>query len=444
MSSNDNVNFSGLATGIDVKSVVKALIDIDSEKLIFMKKRVENTNAAISNISTLANSFKRLASAMIKPETGTSQEDFSKYSSDPAIQVTKVKLNGAGLVKHDLEVVQMAKSDKINSKSLSSKTKALGLADNFVISSGEANNVSVELSEDDSINTIADKINSIKAGVRASVIGDERNGYHLNISGDMTGEANKITLSGAADSSLLDMNGLGRKYQTAQDAIIKLDGIEIKSQTNKIAAVDDVEFQINRMPEKKQIEISTIDTSNDEIVLKIKEFVNAFNETVSAISISTISNNTEISHDSFSRQLGNIMRQKVGASYGSSKFNVLRDVGVSLDKTGKLSLDEQKLTLSLETNKPDVEELLYGQDGKSGMFGTFRKTIDSMLKTSTGAFDMKIKSLTYRVENLSTSIDSEQARLDTKEFNLKQQFSKLDQDYSANMSTLNYLNSLSK
>jgi len=153
-------------------------------------------------------------------------------------------INFSGVVSHRVD-------DKlITAKNSKSKTRALGIADSLVISSGDAKNVTIEIFESDSLNTIADKINSIKAGVRASIHGDDKSGYQLNISGNMVGNFNKLMLSGAGENSLLAVN-LIHKHQTVQDMTAKLVRIEAASQTNKIAAVENSEFRNDQSTKQK-------------------------------------------------------------------------------------------------------------------------------------------------------------------------------------------------
>lgn len=153
-------------------------------------------------------------------------------------------VNFSSIVSHRIDDKLLA------SKSSKSKTKALGIADSLVISSGDAKNVTIEIFESDSLNTIADKINSIKAGVRASIHGDDRSGYQLNISGNVVGNFNKLMLSGAGENSLLTVN-LINKQQTTQDILAKLVRIEATNQTNRIAAVENSEFRNDQSTKQK-------------------------------------------------------------------------------------------------------------------------------------------------------------------------------------------------
>lgn len=179
---------SGLASGIDFRALVDAIIQAESQpalRLTDRKTELERRTTAWGDIEL------RVRSAFDRSSELADPDFFKKFTtnilgSDTPVSVTA----GSDAVpgSFDVEVLQLADRQKLSSSVYQDRTQALGLAGEFVVG-GRA----VQIAATDSLDDIAQSINAASTsssnGVSASVVGASSGGYRIVVTADRAGAA---------------------------------------------------------------------------------------------------------------------------------------------------------------------------------------------------------------------------------------------------------------
>jgi flagellar hook-associated protein 2 len=334
---------------------------------------------------------------------------------------------------------------------------------------GTAAAITVAVTDTDTMSSIATKINAAGAGVSATVIKDAA-GERLMMRSSTTGEAAGFRIQATDDGTTtgpgLDIlafddpaggRGMGAGVQYGQNAKATINGIDISSPTNTLAdTVAGVSLTLSQVTTTPvQIDV-TADTS--AMRNAIKTFVSAYNATNDMFAAATRYDPTTktaalLQGDGTTRGLQNALRSMVGAASGGGAITQLSDLGieVSKDKSGKLVVDEAKLTKALAD--PAAVRQFFAADTTAAAAATtsststttdvrvgFAARFSAFAQEAVGASG----SLSTKTESLQlqkTANEKDQDRVNTRltltESRLRKQYSSLD----TTVSSLTALNS---
>jgi len=293
------------------------------------------------------------------------------------------------------------------------------------------------------LRTVAEKINNLEAGVTASVLNDGI-GFRLQLVVDETGSSNEILLD--AGSSGLAF----RETSSARDALLVLgagdtpgSGVLVSSSTNDfsdvISGVDlaaistsDVAIDLN------------VTKSSDELVNLVQSFVDSYNSLRK-----DLDNLTDFDADSQTTGLlfgtnealrvdSQLSRLVTDRYSGVGNFQSLQEIGISVDDSGKLNLDQGKLKKSFAEDSQSLQLLFTAKD--RGIVAKFEAAIESLTGAENGL-------LTNRNDSLATTIEANEARivrfnesLDRQRERLLLQFFQLEQVISGLQTTQQAVN----
>jgi flagellar hook-associated protein 2 len=250
---------------------------------------------------------------------------------------------------------------------------------------------------------------------------------------------------------------MGAGVQYGQNAKATINGIDISSPTNTLAdTVAGVSLTLSQVTTTPvQIDV-TADTS--AMRNAIKTFVSAYNATNDMFAAATRYDPTTktaalLQGDGTTRGLQNALRSMVGAASGGGAITQLSDLGieVSKDKSGKLVVDEAKLTKALAD--PAAVRQFFAADTTAAAAATtsststttdvrvgFAARFSAFAQEAVGASG----SLSTKTESLQlqkTANEKDQDRVNTRltltESRLRKQYSSLD----TTVSSLTALNS---
>ena len=167
--------------------------------------------------------------------------------------------------------------------------------------------------------------------------------------------------------------------QTAQDALIRVNGVDVYRETNTI---DDVIDGLSLTLIGATTGAATVSVSRDTSSIKtnLQNVVKAYNDMASDFKILT-GPKSEDEEDIFSGSLygdstvrGILSQVKsillADSSTPGEELAALRDLGLSIDRNGVLSLDEDVLDEAVVTNFDDVVKLLSANTNNQTNFGT--------------------------------------------------------------------------
>ena len=253
---------------------------------------------------------------------------------------------------------------------------------------------------------IASAINNANLGVSAEVIntGDPLKPFKVMVKGGNLDFSLSAPVDGLNFSSSL---------QQATNATINVNGLNLTPSSNKLeglipGATIDLLAPTNG--------ISNIDFSRDVsgVKTKVQELVTAYNEANSMLNVvsdpkSTIETyGATLVGNSVVNDIRNKMRDMVlsNSNSPSGGLTALRDIGISIDRTGVMTLDSTKLDSVLSSKFDHVVTLLSANRENMSTFNTSTAGIaGEAVKKITTLLD-KAGTLAAQSENLSTRIVS--------------------------------------
>ena len=115
---------------------------------------------------------------------------------------------------------------------------------------------------------------------------------------------------------------------------------------------------------------------------------------------------------------------------GLTNLNSLSDIGVTIDKNGKLSVDSSKLNDALTNDANEVKALFQGPststDANDGLMDKLYNYLDSQVRSIDGNLVLKSTGYTDSINDINDLIDTRQDRIDAYQDNLKARFANLE------------------
>ena len=300
----------------------------------------------------------------------------------------------------------------------------------------------------DSISQVVQKINDSNGPVSASILTSGTNNVRVLFTSRTSGEAGRIHADG--DSIGINVNNTG----SGRDAIISVGGSSdsggtlVKSSTNTISnAIDGVVLTV-KGTSTESVDIG-VSTNNSTLERNLQLFVDQYNKVRDKIKKET-EFNTETKTTGLLIGSSEVLRVEQSLSrfinqrsFASGSVQSLLQLGVSLDDTGKLSLDKDKLSKAIERNAGDVKDFLTKE--KTGFGARAKVLLDSLvginnstLVNRTQALNRQIESSTDRLANVNGRLDRERERLLKQFYDLENSIAKIRN----NGSSLNQIQNL--
>lgn len=457
-----DVQVTGLYSGIDWGGLLDETInskraveadwyaeqeEIDMQVLLYQELDVD-----ISSLRSSLDPLKRESTFLAKSADITSlsgSENAFTFTAKPDAEIAK----------YDLETLSVAREHSLASNRVDDTGAQLGHAGSFTLSVGEVD-ISVEVESTDNLQDIAEAINNAaqdwasENDLGLPLMAELRDNTLVLTSGT-TGTAAAIT---AADDSgtvlksigVLDETGaFARELQSASDAKIKLDGLEITRSSNTIDdVIDGVTIEVNGIGEAK-VDV-TLDA--ETAVNSIKSMIEAYNTTLDWINTRLTENTVEDAESETEKKWGQLhgdtllwsckqeMRGITGNYHSEldGRFKTLSSVGISTEsvdfgKSGKLEFDEATFMEAMLEDPESVSELI------NTMATELHEFSESMISDSTmsvGGKTVKEGRLSSRIDSLETRSDEIDQRIEDWEAQLAMERATLEARYVAMETTL--------
>ena len=269
-------------------------------------------------------------------------------------------------------------------------------------------------------------INSSTLGISAQLIntGNAAAPYRIVITGS-TGASNSFTLSSktANDTAVENVN-FGTSLQAAENAALTVNGVAISSSSNKVTdAIAGTTLDLFTTTTGA----ANLDFTRDTTAVKanLKALVTAYNDATSMLSVvsdpkstvetygATLVGNSMVS--SVRTQMRNMVT--TDSNTPSGKMTALRDIGITLNKTGVLEIDQVKMEAALQNNYDQVVTMLTANKENQSANSTLNGGVSNeAVKKLTSLLDVS-SPLTTQSTNLTTKISkykTELAKLETR------------------------------
>lgn len=401
----------GYGSGIDTSALVKQLAAAAKAPTEARIKARETANAAsISSLASVSNGIDAFASSLKTLVSGGTLVT-QPTSSDTAI-ATVSALSGARLgdLSAQMEVRQLAQTQTLNAAVAPSRTATVGHGTLALTIGGTTTNITVDATND-TLNGVAAAINTAKTGVTATIVNDT-GGVRLVLKG-ATGAANAFTLAATAGPPATDGNGAPitpavalntlaydpattggmTRVQEAKDAIVVLDGVELRRAVNGIGdLIPGVRFDLKTAAVGKTITIGST-RPTESITQSIGDFVAVFNEMKTLIDDATKAPNPDgtgagpLRGDNGMRELQRRLSRITSTPlvHGGTGPKTLAEIGVVTNRNGTLSVDSSRLAATIAADPDGVEALFNPSQRSSSPFVT---VTSSMGATAPGSYTL--------------------------------------------------------
>ncbi|MES9926965.1 MAG: flagellar filament capping protein FliD, partial [Candidatus Thiodiazotropha sp. 6PDIVS] len=278
------IGFSGISTGSDWNSIINQLLVVESQPLTTLQSRDRELDEKISDFGLVKSAIDTFRTTVEELTTSSGFAAFTSTTTDEAV-VTVSTDTAAVPSSYDIVVSQLASRDKLASSAYADANTAIGTGTLSITVDGNT----MDITLDGTNNTLTDLRNAINSandnpGVTASIL-NEAGGSRLILTSEESGLANAITVSVADgdDASNTDANGLSRLFHigvggdglaeqvdTAQDAMLTIDGFSIENASNNVTgAISGVTLNLTGLGSSS----INIARDNTQIEEKISGFV---------------------------------------------------------------------------------------------------------------------------------------------------------------------------
>jgi len=221
-----------------------------------------------------------------------------------------------------------------------------------------------------------------------------------------------LTSSIAAPNSSLDFGSFEtstirkREIVAGQDAQITLDGITFTRSTNQISdVITGVTLDLMGANEDTTITLN-VERDYDGIKGKIKDFVDSYNKVMSYIATQNVApgegeTTKPLYADASLQTVKSTLRSIVlsGVTGLNSTLDHLSLIGINIDKTGQLSINDEKLDGYLESNFEDVVNLFAAQGTSTNSSLTYITSGTNMVE---GDYEVEITQTATRASAVSS------------------------------------------
>jgi flagellar hook-associated protein 2 len=463
-----SVNFVsslGAGSGIDTKALAQSLVDAErTPRKDRIDAKIAKEEARITGHGAIKYSLSQLQSALAKFKDASQFASINPSNSQPsAFGITTDTRAGAGT--YNIEVSQIAKATRLATAAMSSTSQPLNSGAAFTLDFNFYNNTPPVASppattRTQSVNipagstSLAGIVNTVNAssdttGIRAQLV-KTGVGYSVTFTGP-TGAGNAFEMSGLpADLSLM-----ASPLQSAQDAKVSVDGLDITSQSNAISdAIEGVTLDLyapTTAGSPARLDLSRQTTSIKD---SIKALVTAYNEFDDGLTVlgdkdskvqgyggtmvgDSLLNTVRSQIRTMLTKDAKVMSTPADANTAASVLNpdvyAARHVGLSFDRNGKLTLDETKLDKALSTHFDQVVTMFTAnKSGQSiyspadgGLAGNAVKNIDKMLRT-TGVIDSESNNANVKIKKYKEDLTQLEDRMQALLTRYTKQFSVMD------------------
>lgn len=422
----------GIGSGLDIGGLVSQLIAAEAEPVnARLNNKQTDLDSELSAFGTVKSALSAFQTSVTKLEDANTFQAFTAGSSNEGVFTANTD-NTAVAGSYSVEVVQLAQAEKLRSIDFIDSSEVVGTG-TLDISMGTS---TFQLTIDSTNNTLAGIRDAINAavdnpGISASLISVD-SGTQLILTANEVGASNTISVA-AVDDATTDGFDLTRldsanllTLQSASDAIIKVDSQTVTRNSNSFSdVISGVTFNlVSAQPGTA----NTLSIVSDTKTIKndIQSFVTNYNTLVGIMKgLSNYDISSKIAGplngDSVVRGIEGSLRQ-ARSTIVSGAFSNLSSLGITLDKTGSLNIDDTALDANIASSLSDVKQFF---SSTNGMAQTFSTAISGYVE-SNGIIDTRRDGLKNRLDGIGDRRDALDRRMAALEARLNAQFTAMD------------------
>ncbi|WP_447895104.1 flagellar filament capping protein FliD [Vreelandella sp. GE22] len=402
----------GVGSGLDLSGLVDQLNAAERQKLVPILEQKSAQQTKISAYGRLESAMDRVQNSITAlNDAATFNQQKSTVTGEGVLATASEKANPG---RYEVTVSQLARGGSAASNSVALDQELTATDTKLTLNFGAGDtqtSYGVDIKAGSTLAEVRDQINADKeSGVTASLINDGK-GYRLALSSKETGK--EASLAGFSGLTSLSMDPT--TLRAGQDAELNVNGIAITSKSNRVEeAIQGVTLNLTAA----SLTPSTLVIERDEASLKeaINAFVSNYNEMKSTVGRMTEfkgegKTSGDLVGDRTVRTIENRLRQDVTGNFGTSDITRLAQMGIDIDKQGRLQVDEAKLDEAIANNSEGLAAFFAGDTKEDGFAGRISSTLkditadDGIIKSSIGSAELRIESLDQRKLRMEASIE---------------------------------------
>lgn len=437
---------TGLGSGLDTSSIVKALVDSDkAAKQSQITKQTALNTSALSGVGQLKSALAAYQAAMDKLNSATAPAFLGFAATSSAETFVKATAtNSAVNGTYAIDVKSLATSSKVATAAMDS-TQASAIPSGSLEITQNGTTYTVDISATSTLQEVRDAINTElqASGLSANIINDA-NGARLVFGSTVTGAGSDIDVSGSAGLEFLDIDGsqlmsatgtpgvpgAGAITALAADAEFTVDGLELTSAKNSVTtAVSGLSFDLLGVGKSTV----TVATNTDGLKSSLQSFVDAFNNLVKTVGNLTkatadVDGNLTVAAaltgDATPRAILAAVRAELATATSGGQLTVLSQLGIGTQLDGTLKFDSTKFTAALSDKKlgGEIQDLFLGDTGLLARMG---KAIKPYTDTD-GILATRTTNLNKQKARLSDDQDALDRRIETLTAVLTKKYNAMD------------------
>ncbi len=447
----------GAGSGIDIKELAKNLVEAEkTPRKEAIDAKIAKSEARISGLSLVNYSLTEIKKAFANLNDASDFTSLTATNSQTsAFAITTDSSAQAG--NFSVNVSQIATAQRSPSGAFAARDTTLngGVAFslNLTVGTGTAQTIDVATATPAGV---VSAINGANKGITAQLLntGDAAKPYTIVVTGQ-TGTSNSFTLTSTPAATELNFGNATAgatepplsNLQNAANASFTVDGLAISRSSNTIS---DVIAGVSLELYAPTTGNARIDLNRDSsgIEEKLNALVTAYNDFMDNMKIlGDKSSDVEtyggaLSGESFLSSIKAQVRNLVmgNSSTPGTTLKAARDVGIDVDRYGKMSLNATKLESALKNNFSDVVTLFSANTNNKtvysplpgGVAGDGLKKIDALLRSD--------GDIARQTDNTNALIDRQKAELTKLETRMEKLLQRYTRQFSAMDSIVGSIN----
>lgn len=444
------VSSLGVGTGIDLQSMLTKIVAAERAPITTLDGKIAAANSKISLYGSLKSKLDALKSAADTLQFPSRLSAIGATSSDATVLTASASFTAA-VGSYTAKVTQLASAQKSFSVAYSAGT-TFGVGDlSFTVGGVAQDPISLTNPAGSTLQEVATAINDKKIGVTATVITASNGDQRMVLTGDKTGSGNGFSLVSTATPSgsqasldSFDTVTTSLNRSNAQDGTLEIDGIEVSSSTNSFTSSIS---GLTLTAVKLGTTTVNVQYENTKITDAVKAFVSAYNDVTTLVKSNSAYNAATKTGQPFMgdfvargvlEQLGSL-RTSTPTELEGAAITTLGQLGISIEQSGQLSLDTNKLAEAIAASPADVTKALnaYGKafnlelTNMLGSGGSVASRIDSLNsavarhKDSQAALEIRVALVEKRYRAQFTALDKFVSSMQTISSSLTQQLATL-------------------
>src|SRR5882672_10232616 len=434
--------------GIDVKSIVNAILNQQTGPLTDWQNQQTDLSTQAGLLSGLNNNLTNLAATAIALANPTGPLASQSATSSQLGILTATATSTAPPGVHQLVVSSLATTGTLYTNPLADGNTSFltGGATSGDIklqvggAGGVTHDIAITQGSNDTLTSLADYINTQKWGVTASVVSDA-GGARLALYSQSTGTPGALAITNN-DTGLTFNAPVG-----GTNASLTIDGVPLSSATNTVTgAISGVTLNLASASPSTAVQV-TVGPDVAAATLAINNFVDAYNSAIGIINTQFTVNavtNTQgpLGADSTLRSLQSTLLNDVTYSIaGNSGLVNLASLGIDLNNDGTLTINQTatdthpSLSNVLATNPSAVQSFFQNVSG-TGFANNFNNDLFNLTDTTDGIVNLDIAGNKAQQKALANQITDLQDRLLAQQKQLTSLYSRVNATLEAYPSLL--------